>query len=120
MKSAILLVTLLLSSSLFWAQQRYGYTPPGRTSNDQPSKSAPSSEFDVAKGQAQNNGSQAGQLPSGDAAKLKQNASELAALAQSIPPDVDQTAKGILPKELDQKLKRIEKLAKQLRSQISH
>jgi hypothetical protein len=43
----------------------------------------------------------------------------LAALAQSVPPDIDQTAKGILPKDLGQKLKRIEKLAKQLRGQLS-
>jgi len=54
-----------------------------------------------------------------DLAKLRQDADELASLAQSIPPDVDQTVKGLLPNELDQKLKRIEKLAKQLRSRIS-
>jgi len=52
--------------------------------------------------------------------KLKQDADQLATLAQLIPSDVDQTTKGILPKDLDQRLKRIEKLAKQLRSQISH
>jgi len=55
-----------------------------------------------------------------DVAKLRQDAGELASLAQSIPPDVEQTTKGLLPKDLDQKLKRIEKLAKQLRSQIDH
>lgn len=54
-----------------------------------------------------------------DYAKLKHDADELAALAQSVPPAVDQTTKGILPKDLTEKLKRIEKLAKQLRSQIS-
>jgi hypothetical protein len=54
-----------------------------------------------------------------DLAKLKQNADELAALAQTVPPEVDQTTKGVLPKDLSDKLKRIEKLAKQLRSQIS-
>jgi len=52
-------------------------------------------------------------------AKLKHDADELAALAQSIPPEVDQTTKGILPKDLIEKLKRIEKLAKQLRSQLT-
>ena len=119
MRSTILLLTLLLSASLLSAQQRYGYTPQGRVSNNQPSTTAPSSKFDVAKGKVENNGSQAVQPPFGDATKLKQNASELAALAESIPPDIDQTTKGILPKELDQKLKRIEKLAKQLRLQIS-
>jgi len=54
-----------------------------------------------------------------DLAKLKQNADELAALAQSVPHEFEQTTKGVLPKDLSDKLKRIEKLAKQLRSQIS-
>jgi hypothetical protein len=51
--------------------------------------------------------------------KLKHDAEELAALAESVPSDVDQTTKGLLPKDLREKLKRIEKLAKQLRSQLS-
>jgi len=54
-----------------------------------------------------------------DPAKLRRDADELAALAQSIPPEVDQTTKGVLPKDLSEKLKRIEKLAKQLRSQVT-
>ncbi len=59
------------------------------------------------------------QRPTVDVTKLKRDADELAALAQSVPPEVDQTTKGVLPKDLSEKLKRIEKLAKQLRSQIS-
>lgn len=59
------------------------------------------------------------QHPTLDFAKLRRDADELAALAQSIPPQVDQTTKGILPKDLGEKLKRIEKLAKELRSQIT-
>ena len=51
--------------------------------------------------------------------KLKRDADELAALAQSVPSGIDQTAKGVLPKDLSEKLKRIEKLAKGLRSQIT-
>ena len=54
-----------------------------------------------------------------DLGKLKRDADELAALAQSVPQDIDQTAKGTLPKDLSTKLKRIEKLAKQLRGQVS-
>jgi hypothetical protein len=54
-----------------------------------------------------------------DPAKLRHDADELASLAQSVPPAIDQTTKGILQKDLSEKLKRIEKLAKQLRSQIS-
>jgi len=54
-----------------------------------------------------------------DPAKLKRDADELASLAQTIPPGIEQTTKGVLPKDLVDRLKRIEKLAKQLRSQIS-
>jgi len=54
-----------------------------------------------------------------DFEKLKRDANELARLAQSIPPSVEQTTRGVLPKDLTERLKRIEKLAKQLRSQIS-
>jgi hypothetical protein len=55
-----------------------------------------------------------------DIAKLKSDAEELAALAQSIPSGINQTTKGMLPKDLPEKLKRIEKLAKQLRSEIQN
>jgi len=61
----------------------------------------------------------AAQRTPADTAKLKRDADELASLAASIPSAVNQTTMGMLPKDLDQKLKRIEKLAKQLRSQIS-
>lgn len=54
-----------------------------------------------------------------DPAKLKHDADELASLAQSIPPEVDQTFRGVLPQDLSGKLKRIEKLAKQLRRQVT-
>ena len=55
-----------------------------------------------------------------DLAKIKRDAQELATLAQSVPSDIDQTTKGILPRDLEQRLKKIEKLAKELRSQVSH
>jgi ribosomal protein S15P/S13E len=55
-----------------------------------------------------------------DFAKLKNDAQELATLAASVPSEVNQTTMGMMPKDLEQNLKRIEKLAKHLRSQISH
>jgi len=58
-------------------------------------------------------------LTSAQVDKLRENAEQLARLAQSIPAEVDQTTKGVLPKELSAKLRRIEKLAKNLRSSIS-
>jgi len=51
--------------------------------------------------------------------KVKQQADELAKLAQSIPPDVNKLAGGQLPKDLIARLKQIEKLSKELRNQIS-
>jgi len=53
-----------------------------------------------------------------DLVKLRKDAAELATLAQAIPSDIDQTEKGTLPKDLPERLKRIEKLAKHLRSQV--
>jgi type II secretory pathway component HofQ len=53
-----------------------------------------------------------------DLAKLHQEARDLAQLAQSIPPDVDQAAQGKLPKDLAEKLKQIEKISKHLRGEL--
>jgi hypothetical protein len=54
-----------------------------------------------------------------DLDKLRRDANELAALAQSVPSAVDRTTNGVLPKDLSDRLKRIEKLAEGLRSQIA-
>ncbi len=53
-----------------------------------------------------------------DAARVKNQADELARIASGIPADVDQVGKGLLPKELNDKLRRIEKLSKQLRQAL--
>jgi hypothetical protein len=53
-----------------------------------------------------------------NAAHAKQDADELAKLAQSIPSDMDKVAKGQLPQDLAARLKRIEKLSKELRRDI--
>jgi len=57
--------------------------------------------------------------PKINAAKAKEEATELAKLAQSIPPDVDKATKGQLPQDLVTRLKQIEKLSKQLRREIA-
>jgi hypothetical protein len=46
-------------------------------------------------------------------------AQELRGLANQLPQQIDQTTKGQLPKDLVENLKRIEKLAKHLRSEIA-
>lgn len=53
-----------------------------------------------------------------DVAKLRQEADELARLAQTIPADVSSIQQGLLPRDTSEKLKQIEKLSKHLRSQI--
>ena len=54
-----------------------------------------------------------------DPARLKQEADELAKLSAAVPPEIDLVGRGQLPKDLADQLKRIEKLARQLRSEIS-
>ena len=54
-----------------------------------------------------------------DPAKLKQEADELAQLSAGIPSDISLLGQGQIQKDLSDKLKRIEKLAKHLRSEIT-
>jgi hypothetical protein len=53
-----------------------------------------------------------------DFAELQKEADDLARTAQTIPDDVNALHKGTLPKDFIQKLKRIEKISKHLRSQV--
>jgi len=57
--------------------------------------------------------------PRASAAQLKRDAEELAKLAEQIPPGVEQANKGVISKDLNDRLKRIEKLSKQLRRELS-
>ncbi len=50
---------------------------------------------------------------------LRAAADELARLAQSIPVDIQRVNKGLLSKDLAQKLKQIEKLSKRLRTELN-
>ena len=127
MKPSVVLPVLLFSASLtpslIWAQQRAGYTPHSAQSQGEAAKPSggAQTEFEIARAQVNQRDVSSGQhLQEADLAKLRSDADELAMLAQSIPVDVDQTTRGILPKDLDQRLKKIQKLAKQLRSRISH
>jgi hypothetical protein len=52
------------------------------------------------------------------AKRAEKQAKELARLAQSVPPDINKVAQGQLPKDLLSRLKRIEKLSKQLRGEV--
>ena len=52
-------------------------------------------------------------------AQLQQEVQELSSLAQDLTQDIDAVNRGLLPKETVSKLKRVEKLAKQLRKEIA-
>lgn len=52
-------------------------------------------------------------------AQAEKDAQELAALAAKIQGDVDQLSKHVLPKDLDQELKQVQKVAKHLRGEIA-
>jgi hypothetical protein len=51
---------------------------------------------------------------------MRGEAEQLASLAASVPPDVQNANKGLMSKDLIQKLKQIEKLSKHLRSELGH
>jgi hypothetical protein len=54
-----------------------------------------------------------------DLVQLQRDAKELLALSQSLQPDIEYVNRGLLPKDTIEKLKRIEKLSKHLRSQLA-
>jgi hypothetical protein len=54
-----------------------------------------------------------------DHARLKQEADELAQLSAGVPSDLARVSRGELPKDLADKLKRIEKLARHLRNELA-
>jgi len=54
-----------------------------------------------------------------DPAELQNQADELARTAQTIPADVASVRKGMLPKDVIEKLKQIEKLSKRLRAELN-
>jgi hypothetical protein len=54
-----------------------------------------------------------------DFAKVRQEADQLAKVAQSVPQDIQNIERGVFPKDVIQKLKQIEKLSKHLRTEIA-
>jgi hypothetical protein len=54
-----------------------------------------------------------------DFERLQKDADDLARAAQTIPTDVASIRKGMLPKDVIEKLKQIEKLSKRLRTELN-
>ncbi|MGD0900790.1 MAG: hypothetical protein ABR915_23400 [Thermoguttaceae bacterium] len=99
---------------LFALLQILGGTPPwtpGPITQTPPRQ--PENRFPVDEQRAPQQGK-----PKFDAAQLKRDAEELSKLAQAIPPGVEQANKGVISKDLNDRLKRIEKLSKQLRREL--
>jgi hypothetical protein len=53
-----------------------------------------------------------------DPRELKSDADELARLSQSVPAEIEDVSRGLVSKDLSEKLKRIEKLSKKLRDAV--
>lgn len=68
---------------------------------------------------AQNQPENSAALRRVDVAKLQKDADLLARTAQTIPSDIANVQKGVLPKDVIAKLKQIEKLSKRLRSELN-
>ena len=106
MRISILLFALLLSASAAFAQ---GPIPPdGQLQADRAER-----QFEKTVPPPIH------QRPSIDFAKVKSDADELVILSQSIHSGVDNVGNGMLPKDLIDKLKQMEKLSKRLRSELT-
>jgi len=107
-KMSMLLFTILISATFSAAQAGAKPRPPGLRQADQAEaqaeKNIPSPQYQAAPV---------------DVAKLRRDSGELATLAQSIPPDIDKVAQGMLPRDVIGKLKQVEKLSKRLRSELA-
>jgi len=96
-------VLFVLALSLAIAQHRPNYPHPPAPADPKASSQATSS---LSK-------------PHLDGLQLLREARELSDLAKSIPLDIEQVNRGLLPKDTIQKLKRIEKISKHLRGKLA-
>jgi hypothetical protein len=58
-------------------------------------------------------------VPRRNPQNLQRDADDLARFAQSIPTDIEQVHRGLMPADLKEKLKKIEKLSKRLRNGLT-
>ena len=61
----------------------------------------------------------AAKQPPVDMVQFQKDADELARLAQTVPPDIEKVKQGLISKDLNERLKKIEKLSKKLRGQLA-
>jgi hypothetical protein len=106
MRTSTLLFAFLLSASIAFAQHN------GPSGQRQADKAEDQFEKSVPPPVHQ-------QSASVDLAKLKSDADELVILSQSIHSGIGDVEKGMLPKDLTEKLKQVEKLSKRLRGELA-
>jgi hypothetical protein len=99
--SLTLLLMLLVTPAISQTTGHHFPTPPEPLDPQTPTKqpSAPSHRIDLD--------------------QLQRDADDLARTAQTIPSDVASVRKGVLPKDVIEKLKQIEKLSKRLRNELN-
>jgi len=110
MRTSTLLFTLLLATSAAWAQ--HSGLPGGSLTGQ---RQADKAEYQFEKAVPP----PAHQQSSMDFRKLKSDADELVILSQSIHSGIDSVGKGMLPKDLIDKLKQMERLSKRLRGELA-
>jgi len=113
MQAVILLPKILFLALLMLFQQGGAQVIPGTSPHPHPTRPRPP---DV---DGQPTVARKTQQLRVDNAKVKEQASQLYKLAESIPPDVEKVTKGQLPQDLPARLKQIEKLSKELRREIA-
>jgi hypothetical protein len=89
-------------------------TPLGRSGPQAPAANWPQNHLP-----AEGVSLQAQKRPTVDVVRLQRDAQELAELSASVPGDVSRVNRGLLSKDLVDKLKRVEKLSKQLRGELT-
>ena len=112
-------LTLVLLAEPARAQSQPGVVPPVPGPGGEPPRYEPTAPRIPPDFQGPKDSKQLPPRRFFDAAKAKEEASELSLLANQIPADLEKLNKKILPKDLITKLKRIEKLSKKLRSQVT-
>ena len=104
MRALTLLLALLVLPALIAAAQysRHYPTPPEPAQRPTPTSTSPKTQSRLAV----------------DPVQIQREAREMLDLSQSVMVDIVSVNHGLLPKDLSDKLKRIEKLSKHLRSEV--
>jgi len=114
-----MVLTRFLSAALLFAMlqlpgQNPPWTPSPGPSPTQTQPAEPAHRFPIDDQQQASKS----EKPKIDVVQVKRDADELAKLAEEIPSAVETANKGIISKDLNDRLKRIEKLSKQLRREL--